>query len=143
MLADYVSYYLNREDVREAFHIPASNPAWETCNGPISNTYDVSKDGSLHVYKNLEGKLKMLFYCGDTDGAVPCWGTQQWIPELKQDKTMETTSWYVAGNWAGQITRYTGLDFVKIHGAGHLVPQWKRRETTTMITSWLHDEQFW
>lgn len=38
------------------------------------------------------------------------------------------------------MTRYDGLDFVTVHGAGHMAPQWKRKEVTGMITSWLHDE---
>jgi len=81
-----------------------------------------------------------MFYCGDTDGAVPCLGARKWIEELDWTVDMQTTSWHSAGDFAGQITRYDGLDFVTVHGAGHMCPQWKRRPVTDMITSWIHNE---
>ena len=41
---------------------------------------------------------------------------------------------------SGYIIRYNGLDFATVHGAGHMAPQWKRKEVTRLITNWLHDE---
>lgn len=32
ILGDYMTTYMNRKDVREAFHIPSEVPAWEMCS---------------------------------------------------------------------------------------------------------------
>lgn len=40
----------------------------------------------------------------------------------------------------GEITKYEGMDFATIHGVGHMAPQWKRLEVTSLITAWLHEE---
>jgi hypothetical protein len=37
----------------------------------------------------LKGKYRMLKYSGDTDGAVPTFGTQQWIRKLGWTITKE------------------------------------------------------
>ena len=44
---------------------------------------------------------------------------------------------------AGYVEKYEGgLDFVTIHGTGHMAPEWKPEETTKMITAWIHNENF-
>ena len=43
--------------------------------------------GSIDVYINLEGKYKMLIYSGDTDMAVPTYGTKAWIESLNWNVT--------------------------------------------------------
>jgi len=41
--------------------------------------YERSDKGSLDIYKELKSKYRMLIFSGDTDGAVPMYGTQRWI----------------------------------------------------------------
>ncbi len=41
---------------------------------------------------------------------------------------------------SGFITRYEGLDFVTVHGVGHMSPQWKRQDVTSLITNWIWDK---
>jgi hypothetical protein len=84
--------------------------------------------------------VRCFFYSGDTDGAVPTWGTRQWIKELNWDKKLSTTPWYVDNQFEGEIERYDGLDFATIHGVGHLCPQWKRFQVLSLMTAWLHNE---
>jgi len=65
----------------------------------------------------------MMFYSGDTDGAVPTYGTRQWIAQLNWDVIEKYTPWYDSnGQVAGYYERYDGLDFVTIHGVGHMAP---------------------
>ena len=140
-LSNYVAHYINRQDVREALHIPQSAPGWTECNGYISNTYDCGKKGSIWIYPILRRKMKILFYCGDTDGAVPCLGTRHWMKQdLDWPITRATRPWYVDGQFEGEITQYDGMDFATIHGVGHMAPQWKRKAVTSFITAWVHDE---
>jgi len=65
--------YLNRADVREAFHVAPEVGIWELCTNNIH--YKSGSEGSQWVYEALFGKYRMLHYSGDTDGAVPTLGT--------------------------------------------------------------------
>ena len=51
--------------------------------------YEPQQEGSIDIYTQLKGKYRMLKYSGDTDGAVPTFGTQQWIRKLNWDITKE------------------------------------------------------
>jgi len=77
--------YLNSADVREALHIAESASAWDLCNDTINENYARSRDGSQWIYQALKGKYKILFYSGDTDGAVPTLGSVNWINDLNWD----------------------------------------------------------
>jgi len=83
---------------------------------------------------------KILFFSGDTDGAVPTLGTRRWIKEMNLPIKEAWKPWIIDDQVAGYLTRYDGLDFATIHGAGHMAPQWKRKEVTTLVTDWLHNE---
>jgi cathepsin A (carboxypeptidase C) len=124
-LSDYVSLYLNKPEVRKALNIPDSVQAWSTCSGDLE--YTVGTKGSIWIYPELRHNIDILFFSGDTDGAVPGWGTRQWIHnDLKWDVLSSTKAWFVDNQFEGEITRYDGIDFATIHGVGHMAPQWKR-----------------
>lgn len=92
------------------------------------------------MYDVLRHNYKILIYSGDTDGALPTYGTRQWINSLGWGVTEKWRYWYVDGQVAGAVEKHDGLDFITVHGAGHMCPQWKRKEVYNMITAWLHDE---
>jgi hypothetical protein len=103
--------------------------------------YAYQYEGSFWIYKVLKQYgYKILFYSGDTDGAVPTYGTRRWIQMLNWPVKKPWTPWYTDGQVSGFQISYEGLDFTTIHGAGHLAPQWKRKEVTKFIMSWVHNE---
>jgi len=63
-----------------------------------------------------------MVYSGDTDGAVPTWGTLAWLRLINWDKTGDWYPYMVDGALGGYIQEYDGLTFVTMHGAGHMVP---------------------
>lgn len=79
--------YMNSDAVRTAMHIPSYVQAWDLCTEEI--TYISEPEASQWIYEALAGKIKMLHYSGDTDGAVPTVGTQNWIASLGWSKTSE------------------------------------------------------
>lgn len=81
-----------------------------------------------------------MFYSGDTDGAVPTYGSKEWIKDLGWDVKTEWTPWFTDGQVSGYIEQYDGLDFVTVKGVGHMAPQWARKQVTDMISAWTHDE---
>lgn len=74
VLGDFVSDYMNRPDVRTALHIPETAPAWDMCSTTLG--YNLQTEASMWIYEVLNGKIKMMFYSGDTDGAVPTYGSK-------------------------------------------------------------------
>lgn len=86
----------------------------------------------------------MLKYSGDTDGAVPTWGTKQWINDLNWAIKEEWRPWYVPDDEAGDqiggyVTEYDGLTFSTIHGVGHMAPEWKRASSLLLIEHFIKD----
>jgi carboxypeptidase C (cathepsin A) len=141
LLGTFLSDYVNRADVRRALNIPDSIQAWSMCSNEVSSNYHLQLEGSLFIYKILmQYDYKILFFSGDTDGAVPTLGTRRWIETLNMSVKNKWRQWSVtAGEVAGYIINYNGMDFATIHGAGHMAPQWKRLEVTTLFTNWIHD----
>ena len=43
--------------------------------------YNLQDEASLWIYNVLNGHpdIRMMFYSGDTDGAIPTYGSKMWI----------------------------------------------------------------
>ena len=81
----------------------------------------------------------MLHYSGDTDGAVPTLGTQNWIATLGWKVTESWRAYELGGQVAGYLEGYEGdFTFATVHGAGHMAPQFKRPETYHLIFNWIN-----
>ncbi len=72
----------------------------------------------------MKDKYKIMFYSGDTDGAVPTYGSRRWITGLgwAEKDDGQWRPWYTNGQVSGYVQNYDGLDFVTIHGVGHMAP---------------------
>lgn len=140
ILGDFVSDYMNQEEVRAAFNIPKEVPTWEMCSETLR--YHCQTEASYWIYPILKNKYKIMFYSGDTDGAVPTYGSKQWIKQLGWDVKAEWTPWFTNGQVSGFVEQYDGLDFVTVKGVGHMAPQWAREQVTDMISNWIHDQPF-
>ncbi|TNV79612.1 hypothetical protein FGO68_gene8756 [Halteria grandinella] len=134
--------YMNNASVRTALHIPASAPVWELCNGPINGNYTKYANGSIEVYVALRGKYKMLKYSGDTDMAVPTYGTKGWIDNLNWPITKEWKQFFVDGQVGGYSEYHDDGKFIftTIHGAGHMAPQWRPAPTYYAVFNFIKNK---
>lgn len=135
---DFFTDYMNKPEVRKAFNIPDSIGVWEQCSGKLD--YHVQNEASYWIYSVLRNQIKIMFYSGDTDGAVPTWGSKQWIAELNWPVTEIYRPWLTHGQVSGYVQKYDGLEFWTVKGVGHMAPQWAREPVTDMITAFIHDE---
>lgn len=140
ILGDFLSGYMNREDVRDALHIPSSAPGWEMCSTTLE--YHEQHEASYWIYGVLKNQVRKLFYSGDTDGAVTTYGSKMWIKDLKWSVNEAWRPWFTNGQVSGYVEKYDGLDFVTVKGVGHMAPQWAREPVTNMIMAWVHNEEF-
>lgn len=131
--------WINRADVKAALHVEAVTEPWEMCNGAIGEKWQYQQEASLWIYRVLKHTdLRMLFFSGDTDGAVTTLGTRRWMRALGWDIKDEWRPWYVGGQVAGYVEKYDGdLDFVTVKGVGHMAPQWAKPQVQTLIFDWM------
>jgi len=131
--------YFNLPEVRDALHIPDTVGKWDMCN----NTYNYSADekGSIWVWEELHNateNYRFLKYSGDVDGAVPTLGTEKWIYDLDWTVLEKYRPYYLSnGELGGYIEERDGMTFATVHGAGHMVPQYKRPEAYYLIKNWV------
>jgi hypothetical protein len=129
--------YLTRQDVRDALHIPSKIQSWSMCSR-ISFPY--SEKGSIWAWEELRGQgYKMLKFSGDVDGAVPMAGTRHWIEDTKWEVTEESREWTTPDNkYAGLIEVRDDFTFATVHGAGHMVPQFRPAAGYHLIMNFVH-----
>jgi cathepsin A (carboxypeptidase C) len=140
LLGDGLSDYVNREDVREAMHIPDTLPGWDMCSSTLD--YHVQAEASQWIYTVLRDQVRMIFYSGDTDAAVPTSGTRDWIRELNWPIDTPYTQWFTNGEVSGYKEIRGNFTFATVHGVGHMAPQWAREACLKMFTNWIHHEDF-
>jgi serine carboxypeptidase-like clade 2 len=104
------------------------------------STYVAYREGSLWIYPILKKYgYRLMFYSGDTDGAVPTLGSRRWINSMSWQVTKPWTAWTSDDDQiAGNFIEYENFTFATIHGVGHMAPQWKRKEVTQLITKFVH-----
>jgi len=147
----YVEKFLNRADVQAALHVaPGFTPYWTDCTNKIR--YDSSaKDGlltsMLPVYDTLlAAGLRIWIYSGDVDGIVPTAGSRLWIESLQLKETEHWRPWYAPSARQGQqvggyFTRYAGLTFATVRGAGHMVPTTQPVRALALFKAFLADAE--
>ena len=132
--------YLNKDNVKLSLNVPKSINFSE-CNMSINKNYLLKYEGTKDIYQKLIGSgIRILFYSGDTDGAIPFNGSQDWIETLNL-KVKNQGTWSINNEKvAGTYTYYEkDFSFVTVLGVGHMVPQWKREEAFKLYKSFLED----
>lgn len=131
--------YLQDKEIRAAFNIPDNAAQWKFCQD-LDYISDY-RHGSLYTYPILiNAGLRIWVYSGDVDGSVPFTGTRKWIKKLDLPVQKPLSSWFVDGQVAGYSEVYSGLTFLTIKGAGHMVPQWKRPQAHYFINKFLQNQ---
>jgi serine carboxypeptidase-like clade 1 len=54
----------------------------------------------------MQYDYKILFFSGDTDGAVPTYGSRRWIKKLNPTVIEQWRPWITDGQVSGYIIRY-------------------------------------
>ena len=142
IIGDGQSDYMNRQDVRDALHIPNFIVSYEQCNDAMYPTYMSFREGSVWIYPILQAYgYRLLHYSGDTDGAIPTLGTRKWISDLAWNVTNDWRPYTTDDQVSGYIIEYeNNFSFATVHGVGHMAPQWKRKEMNELIMKFVHKE---
>ncbi|KAJ3302481.1 Cell death protease, partial [Blyttiomyces sp. JEL0837] len=139
---DGLAYYLNQPAVRAALHVDtvqtaiAGHPlAWVECSDPVYYILMGNDTGVFSSYtvipKLLDAGLPIVMWNGNTDtvcnyvsnemiingmtwGGKKGFSTGAWPPA--------TPNWLVNGKAAGYKTARSGLTYLRVFNAGHMVP---------------------
>ena len=99
--------FLHEADVRTALNIPHNVQNFSECTGNPKWQYIVQPEASEWIYTVLQNQYRMMHYSGDTDGAVPTFGTKGWIRGLNWPVTKEWSQWKTRDSVNGdQVSGY-------------------------------------
>ena len=142
---EFMIKYYNREDVKKALHVNLEK-GWNLCSRSIYYRYLTQKKASIWAYQTLfENGIRILIFNGDTDMVCSLNGNIEWIENLNLEVIEPWRQWRAfedENNIAGYVTKYKGLTFCTIKGAGHEVPRFKPKESYYMFSKFIQNEKF-
>lgn len=142
---------LNNDTLRSAFNIGLNSSAlpWYMCSDAVGNAYTSNANASVWIYDILTKFYKVWVFSGDTDACVPITGTMAWINAWQQRNGVPVISpwrpWYKQGvnpneqQMAGNVLELSGLTFVSVRDAGHMVPQFQPKSAYVMFDAFVHN----
>ena len=134
--------WLKDPAVRQALHVRSE---YFAVDNAVGFDYTPTEKDLTGFYKEINGKLKVLIYNGDTDPAITSWAAQNWTSHLGLEEIESWRPWTVDAckRMGGYVTKYQGdFDFLTIRGAGHMVPTYKSAATFTFLQAWLTDSDY-
>lgn len=144
----YVDDYLNQKFVMEAVGAEVSN--YESCNFDINRNFlfngDWMKPYQRQVTNLLDNyDLPILIYAGDKDFICNWLGNQAWTNELpwknqENFQTAQEKKWISEfdGDHIGDFKSYDKLTFLRVFGAGHMVPYDQPGNALQMVNTWVN-----
>lgn len=140
--------YLNQDNVKEALHVAESVRlrSWESCNQYVLMHYSQQYTSMESVFRDIMEKHQMsnvLIYSGDADIVCDFLSSQRFLLHRMKYKLKEASRpWMLSGSIAGVATRFeNGLRFYTVHGAGHMVPTQRPRESLAILKDLLTIEK--
>jgi len=146
---DYLTTYLNRNDVQSALHA-LTGTQWSMCSNKVvwnESDYNVYMEPYYQFLINGGYNLHITVFSGDDDSVCGTLGTQSWLWNLGYPSANAWTSWIqnepvdgpqVAGyhvqfSYNGKIA----LSFVTVHSAGHQVPWYNAQRAYLVLDGYL------
>ncbi|KAM0756169.1 alpha/beta-hydrolase [Meredithblackwellia eburnea MCA 4105] len=126
-LAD-ITPYLQRSDVKAAFHASRKSGNWVECNGNVGANFWVGySKPSVTILPKLLEQVPILLFAGDQDLICNHVGIERLVDNLAWAGetgfgNASAQDWSVDGKHAGTWRSARGLTYVKIADASHMVP---------------------
>lgn len=141
---EYIDKYLNRDDVKEALGAEVDN--YESCNFDVNRNFLFAGDWMKPYHKAvtdlLESKLPVLIYAGDKDFICNWLGNEAWTNVLPWSgandfSSAKVKSWNVKGKEAGKVKNHENFTFLRVYGAGHMVPYDQPENSLDFFNNWI------
>lgn len=143
---DYTLSFFDSPEVKAALGVhPGVH--WEPCSSAVHElfTTDWQSNYDYLIPVLLDAKVRVLVYAGDMDFICNYVGNLNWVKSLawpgQQDFVAAPDNEFKVGErWAGTERRAGLLSFVRIYGAGHMVPMDQPEVSLYMLHRFLHAE---
>jgi carboxypeptidase C (cathepsin A) len=139
--------YINQESVRKELGV--GDRKWEACSmsvhadmmGDWLRNYDTVIPGML------QDGIRVMIYAGVEDFICNWVGNQRWVDALPWSGSGKWAGaperkWAVNGTEAGTVKNVGPLTFVKVAGAGHMVPMDQPLNSLDMLTRFTRNRTF-
>ncbi|EGV64755.1 serine-type carboxypeptidase [Yamadazyma tenuis] len=137
--------YLNSTAVKDA--IGAEIKSYHSSNPYINKHFRMMGDWMQPYFRDaihdvLEQGLPVLLYAGDKDFICNWMGVEAWADRLQWSgaegySTSSVEKWYNGDIHAGNVKNYENLTFLRVFGAGHMVPHDQPQNSLEFFNRWL------
>ncbi|KAK2433874.1 serine carboxypeptidase [Trifolium repens] len=137
-----VHAFLNQKIVRDALGV--GDMEFVICSEEV---YDALKEDwmrnlEVDIPSLLEDGIKVLVYAGEFDLACNWLGISNWVHAMKwssqnQFVASKSVQFLVDDIEAGLLKSYGPLSFLKVNGAGHMVPMDQPKAALEMLVNWM------
>lgn len=142
-----VDSFLNEKEVQRALGV--GDIYFVSCS-PVVHALmaeDLMKDFEAEIPPLLEDGIKVLVYAGEYDLICNWLGNSRWVESMRwsgQERfaSAAAAAFTVGGAEAGMGRSYGGLSFLKVYGAGHMVPMDQPRASLEMLRRWMEGQRF-
>ena len=144
----WMSEYLNRDDVRTALHVDAATSAWEFTSAAVAFALEEGEQNSTaHLFPPLFEQIRVLLYNGIFDLDSNFMGTDAWLHSLDwsfQEAFVqsERLPWVVGRKHFGHVQSVQNLTVLLLVNAGHLVATDVPEAAQTMVNTFLSGAPF-
>ncbi|XP_061359434.1 serine carboxypeptidase-like [Gastrolobium bilobum] len=137
-----VETLLNQKSVRDALGV--GDLQFVSCSTTVYNAMlqDIMKNLEVGIPALLEDGIRMLAYAGEYDFICNWLGNSRLVYAMewsgqKKFGASRTVQFSVDGAKAGSLNSYGPLSFLKVFGAGHILPMDQPKVALQMVKSWM------
>ncbi|KAJ1921986.1 hypothetical protein H4219_000333 [Mycoemilia scoparia] len=144
-----ISKYLNNPKILKELGSEVSK--FESCSTSVYSGFILSGDW-MKPYMNeipplLEDKIPVLIYAGDADWICNWYGNKAWSLELPWEGKADFNAakdlpWKNGNKDAGEVRSHGPFTFLRVFGAGHMVPYDQGPNALDMINRWISGKSF-
>ncbi|XP_061339929.1 serine carboxypeptidase-like [Gastrolobium bilobum] len=137
-----VEKLLNKKSVRDALGV--GDLQFVSCSTTVYNAMlqDKMRNLELGIPALLEDGIRMLAYAGEYDFICNWIGNSRWVHAMewsgqKEFGASHKVQFMVDGAKAGLLKSFGPLSFLKVYGAGHILPMDQPKAALHMVKSWM------
>ncbi|RKP39608.1 Alpha/Beta hydrolase protein [Dimargaris cristalligena] len=147
-----IEKYLNRPEVKA--ELGADVEKYQGCNMNVNMGFNLAGDWMKpymrYLPELLESGIRILVYAGDADFICNWYGNKAWTIELswagqKQFAAAKDRAWTMKPTedlQVGEVRSHENFTFLRVFGAGHMVPYDQPESSADMIERWLSKRDF-
>ncbi|KAJ1776500.1 hypothetical protein LPJ62_006702 [Coemansia sp. RSA 2167] len=141
---DDIDTYLN--DPRVQKELGAEVSKFESCSEKVGYGFGLTGDAIKPFHQEipplLASGIRVLVYAGDADYICNWYGNKAWTMEMEWSgqelfNAAADKVWMADGVEGGEARAFGNLTFVRVFGAGHMVPYDQPVAALTMVNQWL------